>query len=149
MGELRAHVDVQVRITADLVRVQNRLKALYRSRGVSTVGGALYTQSQRSEYLSKLPRAYTSSATLLYAQYDALREVKKDADKQLIEQSHKHAISRVLETCPGLGPIRVAHLIATMLSPHRFRGSRQLWSYSGMGIVMRSSSDWTMTPSGW
>jgi len=86
---------------------------------------------------------------LLYAQYDALREVKKDADKQLIEQSHKHAISRVLETCPGLGPIRVAHLIATMLSPHRFRGSRQLWSYSGMGIVMRSSSDWTMTPSGW
>jgi hypothetical protein len=36
MGELRAHVDVQAQVTADVVRVQNRLKALYRSRGVSS-----------------------------------------------------------------------------------------------------------------
>jgi transposase len=145
MGELRAHVDVQEQVTADVVRVQNRLKALYRSRGVSTPGGAVYTQSHRDEYLSKLPKPYRSSALLLHAQLDALQQVKKDADKQLIEQSHEHAISRTLETCPGLGPIRVAQLIATVISPHRFRGARQLWAYSGLGIVMRSSSDWVMT----
>lgn len=149
MGELRAHVDVQEQITADRVRVQNRLKALYRSRGVSTAGSCVYTQSQRDAYLSKLPKPYRSSARLLYAQLDALTGLKKDADKQLIEQSHKHAISRTLETCPGLGPIRVAQLIATVMSPHRFRGARQLWAYSGLGIVMRSSSDWMMTPGGW
>jgi len=35
-------------------------------------------------------------------QYDALREVKKDADKQLIAQSHKHAISHVgVRPVPG------------------------------------------------
>ena len=149
MGALRAHVDVQEQVTADLVGVQNRLKALYRSRGVSTLGSAVYTQSQREQYLSQLPRPYRSSALLMYAQFDGLREVKKDADKQLIEQSHKHAISRTLETCPGLGPIRVAQLVATVISPHRFRGARQLWTYSGLGVVMRSSSDWVMTPGGW
>ena len=149
MGELRSHVDVQEQVTTDLVRVQNRLKALYRSRGVSTPGGGVYTQSRRDEYLGKLPKAYRSSALLLYAQVDALGPVKKDADKQLVEQSRKHAISRTLETCPGLGPIRVAQLIATVISPHRFRGARQLWSYSGLGIVMRSSSDWVMTAGGW
>lgn len=149
LGELRAHVDVQEHVTTDVVRAQNRLKALYRSRGVPTPGGGVYTRSQRAEYLSKLPKAYRSSALLLYAQFDALQEVKKAADKQLIEQSHKHAISRTLETCPGLGPIRVAQLIATVISPHRFRGARQLWSYSGLGVVMRSSSDWVMTPGGW
>ena len=63
-------------------------------------------------------------------------------------QSHKHAISRTLETYPGMGPIRVAQVIATVMSPHRFRSARQLWSYSGLGIAMRSSADWVMTPSG-
>jgi transposase len=149
MGELRAHVDVQEQVTADVVRVQNRLKALYRSRGVSTPGGGVYTLSQRDEYLEQLPKPYRSSALLLHAQLDALQQVKKDAGKQLIEASHKHAISRTLETCPGLGPIRVAQLIATVISPHRFRGARQLWAYSGLGIVMRSSSDWVMTAGGW
>jgi transposase len=149
MGELRAHVEVQAQMTTDVVRAQNRLKALFRSRGVATPGGGVYTLSQRDEYLEKLPKPYRSAALLLYARLDALRQVKKDADKQLIEQSHKHAISRTLETCPGLGPIRVAQLIATVMSPHRFRGARQLWSYSGLGIVMRSSSDWVRTPAGW
>jgi hypothetical protein len=47
-----------------------------------------------------------------------------------------------------MGPIRVAQLIATVVTPHRFRTARQLWSYSGLGIVMRSSADWVMTPDG-
>ena len=57
-------------------------------------------------------------------------------------------MSRVLETCPGLGPIRVAQLIPIVVSPARFRTKRQFWSYCGLGIVMRSSSDWVRAPSG-
>jgi len=148
MGELRSHVDVQEQVTADHTRVQNRLKALFRSRGVSTEGGGLYTQTKRALYLRELPKPYHGAALLLYAQLDALSAVKKEADKQLVERSHRHAISRVLETCPGLGPIRCAQLIATVISPHRFRGARQLWAYCGLGIVMRSSADWVMTPNG-
>jgi transposase len=149
LGELRSLSDVQAQVTADLVRTQNRLKALYRSRGVSTPGGEVYSQTHRDSHLSQLPAPYRPSAMLLYAQLDAVRQVKKDADKQLIECSHKHAIARTLQTCPGLGPIRVAQLLATMITPQRFRGARQLWAYSGLGIVMRSSSDWVMTSGGW
>ena len=149
LGELRSLVDVQVQVTVDLVRIQNRLKALYRSRGVLTSGGEVYSKMHRDSHLDKLPAPYRPSAMLLYAQFDAVQQVKKEADKQLIECAHKHAIARTLETCPGLGPIRVAQLIATMITPHRFRGARQLWAYSGLGIVMRSSSDWVMTSGGW
>ena len=28
------------------------------------------------------------------------------------------------------------------MSPHRFRSKKQFWAYCGLGIVMRSSSDW-------
>jgi len=148
MGELRAHVDVQAQVTVDHARVQNRLKALLRSRGVSTAGRAVYSETCRERILSELQKPYRGAALLLYAQLDALCAVKKAADKQLIEQSHKHAISHLLETCPGMGPIRVAQLIATVMTPYRFRSARQLWSYSGLGIVMRSSADWVMTPNG-
>jgi hypothetical protein len=149
MGQLRAHVDVHEQVSRDLVRVQNRLKALYRSRGVTTTGSAVSTDRGRDEYLGKLPTRYRPAALLLHTEKDALRAVKKDAHKQLVEASHRHRISRILETCPGMGPIRVAQLISTVITPHRFRGARQLWSYSGLAIVMRSSSDWVMTPEGW
>ena len=35
-----------------------------------------------------------------------------------------------------------------MVSPHRFRTKRQFWSYCGLGIVMRSSSDWVRDKNG-
>src|SRR4030095_4766920 len=72
-----------------------------------------------------------------------------EARKLLVSESHTHAISRVLETVPGLGEVRVAQLMAVVVSPYRFRTARQLWSYSGLGVVMRSSSDWVKTPHGW
>ena len=77
------------------------------------------------------------------------QKAKKEAEKQLIAQSHQHSISAVLQSCPGMGPIRVAETIPIIVSPHRFRTARQLWAYSGLAIVMRSSSDWVKTPHGW
>ena len=137
------------KLVTDLVRAQNRLKALFRSRGVQVVGGAVYTQRDRQAYLDELARPYRGSALILYSELDALRAIKKEAEKQLIAQSHQHCISAVLQTCPGMGPIRVAETIPIIVSPYRFRTARQLWAYSGLAIVMRSSSDWVKTPHGW
>jgi len=149
LSELRAHADVYAKLVTYVVRAQNRLKALFRSRGVQVVGGAVYTQRDRQAYLDELARPYRGSAELLYSEIDALRAIKKEAEKQLIAQSHQHCISAVLQTCPGMGPIRVAETIPIIVSPYRFRTARQLWAYSGLAIVMRSSSDWVQTPQGW
>jgi transposase len=70
------------------------------------------------------------------------------AQSDLIAESHKNRITRILETAPGLGPIRVAQLVSIVVTPHRFRTKRQFWSYCGLSIVMRSSSDWMRTPEG-
>ncbi|MFQ5507400.1 MAG: transposase [Planctomycetota bacterium] len=43
---------------------------------------------------------------------------------------------------PGLGPIRIAQLLPVVVTPYRFASKRALGSYVGLGIVMRSSSDW-------
>ena len=36
-----------------------------------------------------------------------------------------------------------------VVAPERFRTARQFWSYSGLGIVMRSSSDWVRDGEHW
>jgi len=75
-------------------------------------------------------------------------QIRRQAEKDLVAEAHRHPLSRVLETCPGLGPIRVAQLISIVVSPGRFRTKRQFWSYCGLGLVMRSSSDWVRKPDG-
>ena len=135
-------------VVQDVVRVQNRIEALYRSRGVAVSGKSVYAEKGREEFLEKLPEASRGAAKTLYAQYDAVEEIRRQAEKELVKEAHRHPISRVLESCPGLGPIRVAQLIPIVVSPMRFRTKRQFWSYCGLGIVMRSSSDWVPTKDG-
>jgi transposase len=135
-------------IVQDVVRVQNRIKSLYRSRGVRVSGTKLYSARGREPLLPLLSEATRAAATTLYAQYDAVQEIRKQATKALVAEAQRHPISRVLATCPGLGPIRVAQLVPIVVSPTRFRTKRQFWSYCGLGIVMRSSSDWVRNKNG-
>jgi len=135
-------------LTVDTVRTQNRIKSLLCSRGIPTGGKRVYSVSGRQEWLSKLPAQARCQADLLYCQYDALVELRNQAEKQMVTEARKHAIYRVIKTCPGLGKIRVAQLLPIVVTPYRFANKRQFWSYCGLGVVMRSSSDWIRAPDG-
>src|SRR5262249_12938056 len=50
----------------------------------------------------------------------------------------------LLQSIAGLGPVRVAQLIAAIDSPHRFRTKRQLWAYSGLAVTTKSSADYRL-----
>lgn len=129
-------------LVEDVVRVKNRLKSMYRSRGVPCPGETAYTEKGRETLLESLPVATREAAELLYTQYDGTEEVRRRAEKDLIKEAKRHSAYRILCTCPGLGPIRVAQMLSVVISPNRFRTKRQFWSYCGLSIVMRSSSDW-------
>jgi hypothetical protein len=118
------------------------------ARAISTAGAALYGPRQRQEWESRLPPASRHATSKLYAHYDWRLELKKQAEAELIAESKRHPIVRILQTAPGLGPIRVARLLPIVVTPHRFRTKRQFWSYCGLGIVMRSSSDWVRASDG-
>jgi len=53
-------------VRGDVVRVKNRLKSLYRSRGVEVSGPSVYTASKRGAFLQRLPRSARPLAELLY-----------------------------------------------------------------------------------
>jgi transposase len=140
----RSHMTV----VRDVVRVQARLKSLYRSRGVPVAGLTVYGARHREEWQKRLPASARMRATQLYAQLDFLIGQKEQAERDLLQESRKHAIARILETAPGIGPIRAARLVPIVVTPHRFRTKRQFWSYCGLAIVTRSSSDWVRTVEG-
>ena len=102
-GRLRSLVDIYEKTSMDTVRVQNRVKALFRSRGVDTSGKTIYTVKHRAAWLSKLTDKYVSAAEVLFEQYDMMCVSKRRAKKLMVEELHQYPISSVLESCPGFG----------------------------------------------
>ncbi|MCA1789594.1 MAG: transposase [Thioalkalivibrio sp.] len=135
-------------LVGDDVRVQNRIKSLLRSRGVQVAGSAVYTASGRTAYLDQLPTEVRAMADVLYQQHDHLAELRKRAQKDMIAEARKHPEYRSVRSCPGLGDVRSALLLPVVVTPYRFANKRQFWSYCGLAVVSRSSSDWVRTRSG-
>lgn len=127
--------------TQDVVRAKNRLKAVLRSRGI-TSDATVYDTAARSKWLAKLPSAHRQLGEWVGRELDEIVPLRDEAEEWLLKEAKSHPIVKTLKTGPGMGPIRTAQLVAIVGTPHRFRTSRQFWSYSGLGIVMRSSSDW-------
>jgi transposase len=141
-GRLGYRVKAHALLGADSVRVQSRIKALLRSRGVAVAGGDVYSTKGREEWLSKLPQSARSLAELLFLEYDGLEGLRQRAEREMIVEARKHDVYRIIQTCPGIGEIRAAQILPVVVTPYRFANKRVFWSYCGLGIVMRSSSDW-------
>ena len=139
---LRELSRIHMTLVGDVVRAQSRIKSLYRSRGILVSGVNVYSVRPREGWQKQLCSSAQTRATRLYDHLDFLLEQKEQAEADLLREAKKHPIVRILETAPGFGPIRAARLVPIVVTPHRFRTKRQFWSYCGLGIVMRSSSDW-------
>jgi transposase len=130
-------------LVADSARTKNRLKAIYRSQGEWSSGGDVYRFEKREEWLSKLRSSgLRSRAEWLYSQMEALDELKGEAERAVLGEAKKHRPCSLLKTVPGIGPIRSATIVAHVATPFRFRTKRQFWSYCGLAVVTRGSSDW-------
>ena len=73
-----------IAISKDLVRVMNRIKALYRSRGIACAGILVYAPRHRSEWLARITDAGgRRRAELFYHELDALQSLRQEAMARL------------------------------------------------------------------
>jgi transposase len=147
LAALRSAATAYRLATQDVVRTKNRLKAVLRSRGL-LADADVYDTAARKKWLKALPAGYRELAEWVGRGLDELVPLREEAEDWLRKESKSHAIIRKLVTGPGLGPIRTAQLVAIVGTPDRFRTRRQFWSYCGLAIVNRSSSDWTRNKQG-
>jgi transposase len=141
LAALRNAVRGHLMIVRDVVRVKNRLKAVWRSRGIRSTAG-VYEPGSRAGWIKQLPAAYRPLAERLGRQLDVLDPLRQEAERSVLEEGRTHPVVRKLATAPGMGPIRSAQVVAVVATPERFRTRQQFWSYCGLAIVTRSSGDW-------
>lgn len=137
----RSYISLQ----QDSTRIKNRVKAMYRGRGIDCSGQGLYRENQRDAWLTRLrdPGARCRAQRLL-TQLDQLRPLLVEAHKALIQESRKHKDSKILRKIPGLGPIRVALILAFAITPFRFRTKRQFWTYTGFSVIRKGSGEYVI-----
>ena len=132
-------------LVQDSTRVMNRIKALYRSRGIACGGKEVYSPHHRASWVGRLPEAGVHlRAQLLYQELDTLRQLRRQAKRALLAESRKQAASRSLRSVPGLGTVRTALLLALVQTPFRFRSKRFFWAYLGLGLVTRVSAEFCL-----
>ena len=134
-------------LVSDTTRVMNRIKAIYRARGVRGVrcsGTSVYQSCHREQWLSELQEesGMRRRAEYLYRGLDTLGQLRREARRDMIREAQRHRAYKILRRVPGLGPIRVAQIIAVVGTPYRFRTKRQFWAYCGLAVVTRSSAEY-------
>jgi transposase len=133
-------------LTQDVTRVMNRIKAVYRSRGISCASQKIYRARYRDEWLKQLREpGLRRRAERLYQQLDQLQPLRQQARREMLQESRRHPANRRLKEIPYVGSIRAALLIALLQTPHRFRTKRQLWAYGGLAVEVHSSADYQFT----
>jgi transposase len=126
-------------------RVKQQLKSLFRGRGIRTAGKAVYRADRRKEWTEKLvDRGMRVRAETLYAQLDLLERLLPAAKSALLQEARRDPAWACLRSIPYLGPVRSALLLAVLQTPWRFSTKRNLWSYAGLAVVTRSTSDFEL-----
>jgi len=146
---LRECVRAHRMITSDVLRAKNRIKAIFRSRGLLVDGDALYAPEKRTRWLERLTPKHRPLAAMLGDQLDGLVRLHREATDRLHEEASRHAVVERLRTIPCIGPIRAAYIVALVVTPDRFRSKRQFWAYCGLAVVTSSSADWKMLHGRW
>ena len=132
-------------VVIDTTRVMQRLKALFRARGIKTPGTRVYRPAHRELWLAKLPPGGARfRAEVLYAQLDLLQELRPRAKARMVREAQRHAAWQVLNTVPQFGPVRVAQLLAILRTPWRFRSKRSLWVYCGLAVTTSTSAEYVL-----
>lgn len=145
LGEVKEAARSYLTLTQDAVRAMNRLKALYRGRGIACPGSRVYAPRHRAGWLAQLAEgAVRRRAVRLYQQLDTAQALRREARQELLTASRKHPAHRWLRSIPRWGPLRAALLLALVQTPHRFRTKRQLWAYAGLALVTHTSAEYLM-----
>jgi transposase len=143
---LREQVQSYSSMIQDGTRIKNRLKALFRGRGIDCSGSSVYNNpDERKHWLAKLDSAaIRARADRLWEELDCVERLCEEAQQELVAEARKHAALRILKSIPGIGEIRAAMILGVAVTPHRFRTKRQFWSYCGLSVITKTSSEYEL-----
>lgn len=143
LSGLREAVRAHQAFTKHSTRAKLQLRFLARGRGLSVQRCQLLDKQQRKELIAQLPESRRTRAEQHADLVDFTEELRQQAREELEVQARSCPEVQRLREVPGLGLVRAAQIVSAVITPHRFPTREKFWSYCGLAIVTRSSSDWT------
>jgi len=132
-------------IVSDSTRTKNRIKALFRGQGIDCSGEGVYAKGQHELWLNQLDNpALRRRAARLFTQLEVLDELCEEAEKDLVTETRKHPAAKILQTIPGIGPVRAGIIIAFTITPFRFRTRKQFWTYCGLAVRSQITGEYVV-----
>jgi len=90
-------------------------EAIYRSWAIPCTGKQVYATRHRAEWLGKIGEpGVRRRPEFYYQQLDALRMVRQEVLRELLEESNRHQTWKRLCQIPSIGPIRAAVLLGIL-----------------------------------
>lgn len=129
-------------LVTDTTRVMNRIKAIFRGRGIACAGSEVYRAERRERWVGKLKeRGVKQRAHFLYQQLEALKPLRQQAKLAMLKEARRQRAFKCLSSLPQLGAVRVAQILGVIETPARFRNKRLFWAYLGLAVVTRTSAE--------
>src|SRR5512143_2616560 len=86
-AELRELARVYAKVVKDVTRCRNRLKSIYRSRGIDVSGEQVYQAQEQAGYQEQLPESARQAAKLLWSELEPLMRLHKQAERALLDEA--------------------------------------------------------------
>jgi len=134
------------RITRDVTRYHNRIKAKCRQHGFGRVAASVYQGAGRKELLAQMlwPDSRRALRHLL-STFDALKRQQYRIQMVLRRRAQRVEVLRRFQQLPGLGPIISITVFAIVDTPFRFADKKKLWRYAGLSVRDKSSMGKTLS----
>jgi len=139
---LKELVRIYESLVGDRTRAKLRVKAVFRARAIRTTKSIYKEDSKSLKQLQNRGAAYR--AELLRRQIAHLDALIEKAELAMKAEVRRHATYKILDALPFFGPVRSAQLLATMVTPWRFRTKRQLWKLSGLAVVSFTTAEYEL-----
>ena len=142
---LKELVHSYIALVHDSTRIKNRLKALFRGRGIACSGASVYSKKDREQWMQKIDNvARSTRASRLWQQLDLMKELCKAAEKDILQEARKYAAIKILRSVPGIGTLRAAIILAIAATPHRFPTIKQFWNYCGLAVRSKITGEYEL-----
>ena len=102
---LKERVRIYENLTQDTTRVSNRIKAMFRSRGIACAGRLPYQKADREAWMAKIEEpGARARLTLLYQERDFLKALRRRAKLEMLGEARLHRAFKVLLKVPTWDP---------------------------------------------
>jgi transposase len=119
----------------DAVRQTNKLRSCCRSYGICMPARALKDPLFRRDWVDQLGLvSLCKQLNILWTGFDTTSKQVRMAKTELARQAKAYPIISYWKEMPGIGLIRAATVFAYLDTPWRFKTSKKLWKYCGVGL---------------